>query len=174
MKRSDERILTTHVGSIIRPESLLALASQKVGPPKDVTSYEAVLREAVADVVRKQVATGIDIVNDGEYGKSSWAHYVLEGIKGFEVRQGRIDPRDWLGRERERFPELVEAEFGQFVRRPLQACVAPIEYQAISAVRCRCDKPEGCAFRQWRGRGFSNRGRSRERRIQRHRRVLSR
>ena len=135
MKHSDERILTTHVGSIIRPEALLALGSQKSGPPKDPAAYAAALRDGVKEVVRKQVAAGIDIVNDGEYGKSSWANYVLERIKGFEVREGRFDPRDWLGRERERFPELVEAEFGQYMKRPVQACVAPIEYHAVETVR---------------------------------------
>jgi len=134
MKRSEDRILTTHVGSIIRPESLLAMASQKVGPPKDVAAYAAALQSAVKDVVARQVAAGIDIVNDGEYGKSSWANYVLERISGFQVREGRFDPRDWLGRERERFPELVEAEFGQYVKRPIQACVGPIQYQATADV----------------------------------------
>jgi 5-methyltetrahydropteroyltriglutamate--homocysteine methyltransferase len=135
VKHSDDRILTTHVGSIIRPEALLALGSQKSGPPKDAGAYAAALRDGVREVVRKQVAAGIDIVNDGEYGKSSWANYVLERIKGFEVREGRFDPRDWLGRERERFPELVEAEFGQYMKRPVQACVAPIEYHALEDVR---------------------------------------
>src|SRR3569833_1353902 len=120
MKRSTERILTTHVGSLIRPESLLALGSQKTGSLNG--AYAAALREAVAAVVRQQVAAGVDIVNDGEYGKSSWANYVLERIKGFEVREGRFDSRDWLGRERERFPELIEAEFGVYVKRPVQAC----------------------------------------------------
>jgi 5-methyltetrahydropteroyltriglutamate--homocysteine methyltransferase len=135
MKHSSERILTTHVGSIIRPEALLALGNQKIGPPKDVAAYAAALHEAVAEVVRKQVAAGIDIVNDGEYGKSSWANYVLERIKGFEVREGRFDSRDWLGRERERFPEMVEAEFGQYVKRPVQACVGPIEYDTADVKR---------------------------------------
>ena len=136
MKRSEERILTTHVGSIVRPESLLSLGNQGNGPPKDPAVYAAALQAAVKDVVRKQVAAGIDIVNDGEFGKSSWANYVLERISGFEVREGSYDARHWLGRERERFPELVEAEFGgQYVKRPVQACVAPIQYQAIGAVQ---------------------------------------
>jgi 5-methyltetrahydropteroyltriglutamate--homocysteine methyltransferase len=132
MKRSVDRILTTHVGSIIRPESLLALANQK---PADPQAYAAALHDAVGDVVRKQVAAGIDIVNDGEYGKSSWANYVLERIKGFQVREGQFDPRHWLGRERERFPELVEAEFGQYMKRPTQACVAAIEYDTAAIKR---------------------------------------
>ena len=136
MKRSEERILTTHVGSIVRPESLLSLGNQKIGLPKDPAVYAAELQAAVKDVVHKQVAAGIDIVNDGEFGKSSWANYVLERISGFEVREGSYDARDWLGRERERFPELVEAEFGgRYVKRPVQACVGPIQYQAIGAVQ---------------------------------------
>jgi 5-methyltetrahydropteroyltriglutamate--homocysteine methyltransferase len=136
VKHSEERILTTHVGSIIRPESLLALGNQKIGPSKDVAAYAAALREAVADVVRKQAAVGIDIVNDGEYGKSSWANYVLERIKGFEVREGRFDSRDWLGRERDRFPEVIEAEFGgDYVKRPIQACIGPIEYDTLDIKR---------------------------------------
>jgi 5-methyltetrahydropteroyltriglutamate--homocysteine methyltransferase len=126
MKRSTERILTTHVGSLIRPQSLLA---------KDNAAYGATLREAVTEVVHRQVAAGIDIVNDGEYGKSSWANYVLERIHGFAVREGRFDPRDWLGRERERFPEMVEAEFGQYVKRPVQACIGPIEYHDLSHIK---------------------------------------
>jgi len=132
MKRSVDRILTTHVGSIIRPESLLALANQK---PRDAQAYATALHDAVRDVVRKQVAAGIDIVNDGEYGKSSWANYILERIKGFEVREGQFDPRHWLGRERERFPELVEAEFGQYMKRPTQACVGAIEYDTGAVKR---------------------------------------
>jgi 5-methyltetrahydropteroyltriglutamate--homocysteine methyltransferase len=134
MKRSTDRILTTHVGSLVRPETLLALAGQKRDAAKNKALYEAALREAVTDVVRRQVAAGIDIVNDGEYGKSSWANYVLERIKGFEVREGRFDARDWLGRERERFPEMIEAEFGAYVKRPVQACVGPIEYHDLSDV----------------------------------------
>jgi 5-methyltetrahydropteroyltriglutamate--homocysteine methyltransferase len=135
MKRSTERILTTHVGSLIRPESLLALGSQKTGSLNGASAYAAALREAVAAVVRQQVAAGVDVVNDGEYGKSSWANYVLERIKGFEVREGRFDSRDWLGRERERFPELIEAEFGVYVKRPVQACVGPIEYHDLTDVK---------------------------------------
>ena len=86
-------------------------------------------------MVRKQAAAGVEIVNDDEYGKSSWANYVLERIHGFEVRAGQFDSRDWLGRERERFPELVEAEFGQYQKRPTQACVAPIEYDPAAVKR---------------------------------------
>ena len=86
MQRSQDRILTTHVGSIVRPQAMLDLASFRSGPPQDPVHYAEVLRESVRDVVRRQIAAGIDIVNDGEYGKSSWANYVLERISGFEAR----------------------------------------------------------------------------------------
>jgi 5-methyltetrahydropteroyltriglutamate--homocysteine methyltransferase len=111
MKRSEDRILTTHVGSIVRPNALLDLANLYSGPPKDPIEYARVLREAVADVVKRQAAAGIDIVNDGEFGKSSWANYVLERISGFERRPGAPPPMDWLGRDRERFPEVIANEF---------------------------------------------------------------
>jgi 5-methyltetrahydropteroyltriglutamate--homocysteine methyltransferase len=111
MKRSENRILTTHVGSLIRPKPLLdlALAKQK-GEPVDEAEYERVLRESVREVVRQQAAAGVDIVNDGEFGKSSWAAYVLERITGFEIRPDRIVPLSWLGRDRERFREFFAVE----------------------------------------------------------------
>ncbi|HVY81810.1 MAG TPA: cobalamin-independent methionine synthase II family protein [Steroidobacteraceae bacterium] len=135
MKRSDERILTTHVGSIARPRAMLDLANMKIGPPRDPVQYARVVRESVADVVQKQVAAGIDIVNDGEYGKSSWANYILERISGFEQRTAEAAPMDWLGRDRERFPEVIAEEFkgmGQVSSK--YVCTAPIRY-APEAVR---------------------------------------
>ena len=107
MKRSDERILTTHVGSIARPKAMLDLANQRIGPPQDPAQYARFVRESVADVVQKQAEAGVDIVNDGEYGKSSWANYVLERVSGFERRSAEPASMEWLGRDRERFPEVM-------------------------------------------------------------------
>ena len=136
MKRSVERILTTHVGSIVRPKALLEMAGYKLGPPKDPLSYAQVLRGAVAEVVRQQAEAGIDIVNDGEYGKSSWANYVLERISGFENRPGKPSPLDWLGRDRERFPELVAREFGPIPSSITSyACTGPIRYEKYGEVQ---------------------------------------
>src|SRR5262245_33260225 len=135
MKRSDERILTTHVGSIARPRAMLDLANQKIGPPQDPAQYARVVRESVADVVKKQAEAGIDIVNDGEYGKSSWANYVLERMSGFEQRPGEAATMDWLGRDKERFPEVIKEEFknmpGTIAK---QVCTSAIRY-APDAVR---------------------------------------
>ena len=136
MQRSQDRILTTHVGSIVRPQTMLDLASFRSGPPKDPVAYEKVVREAVFEVVRRQVAAGIDIVNDGEYGKSSWANYVLERISGFETRPGKPSPLVWLGRDRERFPELVEKEFGSTPGSFMSyVCTHPIEYRRFADIQ---------------------------------------
>ena len=136
MQRSQERILTTHVGSIVRPQAMLDLASFRSGPPKDPREYDKVVREAVFEVVRRQVAAGIDIVNDGEYGKSSWANYVLERISGFETRPGKPSPLVWLGRDRERFPELVEKEFGSTPGSFMSyVCTHPIEYRKFADIQ---------------------------------------
>ncbi len=136
MQRSDERILTTHVGSIMRPQAMLDLANQTIGPPKDPVQYARVLRESVAEVVKKQAAAGIDIVNDGEYGKSSWANYVLERVSGFERRMGEAAPMDWLGRDRERFPEVIAEEFkhmpGIIAK---QVCTSAIRYNPADVRR---------------------------------------
>ena len=88
MSASQQRILTTHVGSLIRPDDLLAfLHKQQNGEPYDKAAYEECLKRSVEDVVRKQAEVGIDIVSDGEFGKSiSWSRYILERISGFEER----------------------------------------------------------------------------------------
>jgi 5-methyltetrahydropteroyltriglutamate--homocysteine methyltransferase len=88
MPNDAHRILTTHVGSLVRPDSLLAfLRKQQDGEPYDVQAYENCLRESVAEVIRKQAEVGIDIVSDGEYGKTiSWSRYILDRISGFEER----------------------------------------------------------------------------------------
>ncbi|HEY4686042.1 MAG TPA: methionine synthase, partial [Dehalococcoidia bacterium] len=71
MRRSEGRFLTTHTGSLIRPPELIEFANrQRAREPYDGRAYEETLRAAVADVVRKQVDVGLDVVNDGEFGKS--------------------------------------------------------------------------------------------------------
>ena len=85
-----DRILTTHVGSLIRPESILpSLLAMERGEPVDDAAFAATLREVVADAVRQQVETGLDIVDDGEMGKPGWITYSYERIGGIEpVAQG--------------------------------------------------------------------------------------
>jgi 5-methyltetrahydropteroyltriglutamate--homocysteine methyltransferase len=131
MQRSDKRILTTHVGSLIRPADLLELGlAQSRGGEIDRPKYLSILSAAVKEVVRKQVEAGVDIVNDGEFGKSSWAAYILERLSGFEIRRDQPQPLNWLGRDRERFREFFEKEMPNALSGgPAEVCVAPIEYK---------------------------------------------
>ena len=127
MKRSTDRILTTHVGSLIRPKALL--------DAKDA-QHETALRQSVADVVARQAEASIDVVNDGEFGKSGWANYVLDRMTGFAPRPDVLVPAVWLGRDRIRFAEFMAAEFPRGVTgTPGHACVAPITYQGQASVR---------------------------------------
>ena len=82
------RILTTHVGSLIRPPALLEfIRARQSRAPYDRAAYERCLAESVKEVVRRQVETGIDIPSDGEFGKAiSWSQYALERLSGFERR----------------------------------------------------------------------------------------
>jgi len=129
MKRSEHRILTTHVGSLVRPQELrdLSPAGQS---PKDPAQYEAILTKATADVVRKQAETGIDIVSDGEYAKSSWANYILTRISGFETRPDQMREVVWLGRDRVQFREAIVQDMPRLANGvATEACVGAIRYQ---------------------------------------------
>ena len=112
------RILTTHVGSLVRPPDLVAfLKRQQNHEPYDSGAYEECLRRSVTEVVKGQADAGIDIVSDGEFGKSiSWSRYVLERLSGFEERQdntGGVRPAI-AGKDRKDFTEFYdEYEAGQ-------------------------------------------------------------
>jgi 5-methyltetrahydropteroyltriglutamate--homocysteine methyltransferase len=85
MKRSTERILTTHTGSLIRPIEVIELMRRlEAGSPVETSELSARLRTAVADVVRRQAETGIDVPSDGEFGKRGWTSYVSERLGGLE------------------------------------------------------------------------------------------
>ena len=92
MKRSSNRILTTHVGSLIRPARLLELVRAKdAGDSAGAQAYDQCLKDSVAEVVGRQAQAGIDVVNDGEFGKStSWALYALKRVSGFEMRPVKV------------------------------------------------------------------------------------
>jgi len=126
MERSEQRILTTHVGSLVRPRALVAMQTEGA----DAGALDAELARAVADVVRRQREVGVDIVNDGEFGKSSWASYILQRISGFEIREDVRMPLRWLGRDRERFADFFADEMPRGLEGdPTEVCVAPIEYR---------------------------------------------
>ncbi len=151
MKRSTERILTTHVGSLARPDSLIPLLRQREeGQPYERDDLARVVREAVADVVRRQIEAGIDIVNDGEQGKASFFGYVVERFSGFERKpfaQGEVRPRA-LGREYVAFPEYYA--WSERIAEPLggrsgsrghgvDTCTGPVSYRGHAAVEADID-----------------------------------
>src|SRR5471030_973979 len=88
MPSSADRILTTHVGSLVRPPDLVTfLRKQEVGEDYDPAAFAACLERSVADVVREQARVGVDIVSDGEFGKTiSWSRYILDRLGGIEER----------------------------------------------------------------------------------------
>jgi 5-methyltetrahydropteroyltriglutamate--homocysteine methyltransferase len=144
MKRSTHRILTTHVGSLIRPPRLLELVrAQQNGEAVDARAYEQCLADSVAEVVRRQALAGIDIVNDGEFGKStSWSLYALKRVSGFDLRpiQPGADPFA-RGADRERFKEFyAELEGGNErtwsnVTKREAVCVAPVKYTGLGELQ---------------------------------------
>ena len=144
MKRSDSRILTTHVGSLVRPTELVELGKAAHGDlsrqsPGGATAerrYGDALARATEDVVRRQTEAGVDVVNDGEYGKSSWANYVLERLTGFEARPDRLFDAVWLGRDRIRFREFMKENYPRGATSvPGHVCVGPITYRGHDAIR---------------------------------------
>src|SRR5690242_6185613 len=133
MKRSTDRVLTSHVGSLIRPLPLQEfLRAKQAGRAYDEAAYETCLRSSVAEVVRHQADVGVDVVSDGEFGKSiSWSQYVLERLSGFERRpiKGGGNPFT-RGVDRERFAEFyAELDAREGVATTVEAvCVGPITY----------------------------------------------
>ena len=133
MKRSTDRILTTHVGSLIRPQALQdILRAKQAGQPYDQAAYETCLKQSIDDVVSRQADIGVDVVSDGEFGKAiSWNQYVVERLSGFELRAIPPGFRPGTpGADRTRFKEFY-AELD--VREPMAnarmvACVGPVKY----------------------------------------------
>src|ERR1700732_1718347 len=109
MKRSTDRILTSHVGSLIRPPALIEfLRAQQERQPMDEAAFSKCLTNSVADIVRQQAEAGIDIVDDGEFGKTiSWSQYALERLSGFERRPMRAGANPFAsGADRAKFAEF--------------------------------------------------------------------
>src|SRR6266436_3339930 len=120
MERSEKRILTTHVGSLVRTPELKALSKSHKDRAAETPSsetYDEILKRSTAEVVKKQAATGVDIISDGEFGKSSWSIYILDRTTGFEIRSDQLRPVTWLGRDLERFGEVIGREMGPATNR---------------------------------------------------------
>jgi 5-methyltetrahydropteroyltriglutamate--homocysteine methyltransferase len=151
-----DRILTTHVGSLVRPADLRALlATVERGEQPDDKRWNEILQRAVSDVVRKQAEVGIDAVNDGEMGKSNWIAYLYERMSGIEGRMVELEGRRFLppSRDRVAFPEFYDEhdkqqaeemfeEVGWDVggdegpaRAKIWVCTGPIEYDPTALQR---------------------------------------
>ena len=129
MKRSADRILTTHTGSLPRPRDLTAtLEALDAGGAPDPAALEARVRHAVAEVVRQQIDAGVDIVNDGEQGKVGYSTYVRHRLTGFGGQAAVPSRADWAD-----FPEAAaRSERRSTISRP--ACNGPIDWRDRSAV----------------------------------------
>ena len=140
-----DRILTTHGGRLQRPEALTdAMNDDPKGRPSDDAAFANALRESVADTVREQRRDGVDIVNDGEFGKISWNAYLAGRLGGFE----RVGPprSPMAGRDREAFPGFYREELPperRYYRSPGRddssgptwVCTGPVTYVGGDALR---------------------------------------
>lgn len=140
MKRSTDRIITTHVGSLPRPHDLLDLMKAKLsGGSYDRSAYDACVRSAVAECVRMQADCGIDVVTDGEISKPGFFVYVKERLQGFEPRPGKGPPL--FAAERAAFPEYYEDYFkramlgGGVAPMAPMFCNAPVRYVGADTLR---------------------------------------
>jgi 5-methyltetrahydropteroyltriglutamate--homocysteine methyltransferase len=134
MKRSSTRILTSHVGSLIRPPALQDfLRAKQAGKPYDEAAYQQCLTSSVAEVVRQQAEAGIDVPSDGEFGKSiSWAQYALTRLSGFERRPIKLEAANPFkrGADRTQFADFyAELDKNEAVATTMEAiCTGPIAY----------------------------------------------
>ncbi len=144
MKLSTDRILTTHVGSLPRPDHLFELMLARMdGKPVDEKAYADRVRQAVHDTVREQVAAGLDVVNDGEMGKPSFITYAASRLAGLEKREGNRPSPFANTRETRDFPEYYQSAVAEQVsarrRRALMVCAAPIKYKGQDALKAELD-----------------------------------
>ena len=132
MKRSTERILTTHAGSLARPPDLLEMLRAKTSDqPYDPAAFAERVRTAVAEVVRQQIDAGVDVVSDGEEGKPGFANYVKDRLTGIVAREG-MRPR--IFSDRAEFPDFQPPATGAIGLRRL-VCTGPIGWKDKGAVQ---------------------------------------
>ncbi len=132
-QRSTERFLTTHTGSLPRPEELIrVMYAKEEGVPVERTALATQVRAAVAAVVKKQVGAGVDFVNDGEMSKPSYATYIKDRLNGFGGTGNTFVYQDLA-----EFPKLAQRVFGDpgRSRRKTPACNAPISVRDAAAAR---------------------------------------
>jgi 5-methyltetrahydropteroyltriglutamate--homocysteine methyltransferase len=137
MHRSTDRFLTTHTGSLPRPESLIrTMYAKEEGVPVDRAALAAEVRAAVAEVVRKQAEAGVDLINDGEMSKPSYATYVKDRLAGFGGTGNTFVYQDLAD-----FPNLAKRVFGDpgRSRRKTPACNGLISVRDVEAAPADVD-----------------------------------
>jgi len=133
MQRSSERFLITHTGSLPRPDDLIrTMYAKEEGVPVEPAALEYRVRRAVAEVVEKQIAAGVDLVNDGELSKPSYATYIKDRLNGFGGTGNTFVYQDV-----HEFPRLELKVFGDpgRSRRKTPACNAPISVRDADAAQ---------------------------------------
>ena len=144
MKLSTDRVLTTHVGSLPRPDDLFEMMLAKMdGKALDEKAYAERVRRAVEDSVKQQVAAGLDVVSDGEMGKPSFITYAAQRLGGLEKRDG-VRPSPFSNtRETRDFPEYYQSAVAEQVsarrRRALMVCAGPISYKGHEQLKAELD-----------------------------------
>lgn len=132
MRQSHDRILTTHVGSLPRPADLHAMGvARRNGEKIDDAQYDTRVRQAVVDIVRKQIDVGIDIVADGEMSKPSFITYINERLAGFEIDNAHRNQSPWAGsREVRAFADFYAPQLANVhTRHTHYLCTGPVSYR---------------------------------------------
>ena len=142
MRRSLERILCTHVGSLPRPPAIQELIQQGSADASSRVAFHDAVRGAVHNVVAVQIQAGLDIVNDGEQSKPSFSAYVADRLTGFDGPPGMMP----VAREASEFPEWWSQHFGN--RQLRNSCSGPIEWHDFGAVEADIQslREAGAAF----------------------------
>src|SRR5918995_6640093 len=144
MKFSTDRILTTHAGALPQPDDLRQMHAAKInGQPIDEAAFAKRVRQGVAEVVKKQLACGLDIINDGEIGKSNFSRYARERLSGFIEREAK--PEDHVSSIFAR--DMVE--FGDYFRRRMGGirgenvkrvfCTGPLKYVGHASLQAEIE-----------------------------------
>jgi 5-methyltetrahydropteroyltriglutamate--homocysteine methyltransferase len=150
MQHSTERILTTHVGSLARPTSLLDIMKEKEnGRPYEPAAFDREVRDAVADRVRRQVECGIDVISDGEMSKVMFIDYVKDRLAGFEEDlEPKRQPASWQA-EIDMFPEYYADYMQKYAstvaRRKTLVATGPITYVGHALLQTDIDNVRAAA-----------------------------
>ena len=133
MKRSSERILTTHTGSLPRPDDLAQmLYAKEKGEAVDAAAFDACVRRTVAEIVRRQAKAGVDIVNDGEMGKIGYSTYVKDRLAGLGDETGKretLSASDFAD-----FPNFTQRSYSARTAPPMKrpSCNGPVSYRSVA------------------------------------------